>query len=244
MAPTYRPGGVFMYGNRVFAYITISVLMLFALGTVAVAQEAASGITVSGFSEIKAPPDLAFVTFGVVVESANAVSAAQENARKTNAVIDAIVKFGIPKTDIETIGYSVSPIISYKENTPPVTVGYRVENQVRVRVRDLTKIGPLIDTAIGAGANNVQGVNFTIADDAVPRQQALVQAIRNAEAKARVIAETLGVRLGKVTSVTESSGFTPRPMALGIARAEAAPTPIIPGEIEVTANVTLVYAIL
>lgn len=227
--------------SRFIIYVA-SILILLTFGAVAFADDNASGITVNGSAEIKAKPDLAYVTFGVTVESATAVDAAQENARKTSAVIDAIEKFGIPRADIETVGYSVSPVMDYK-TSPPVKVGYSVSNQVQVKIKDLDKVGNLIDVAIAAGANNVQGVNFTIADDTAVKQQALVQAIKNAQAKARVIAEALGVNLGRVTAVSESSGFTPRPLVYGAAKMEDVTTPIIPGEVEVTANVTLIYAI-
>ena len=202
-----------------------------------------SGITVTGSAEISVQPDIAFVTLGVSTQDVNAAAAAQSNAGKTSAVIAAVMKLGIAKADIETVGYSVSPIIDYQRN-PPVTTGYSVTNQVRVRATDLTKTGAIIDTALAAGANNVQGVSFTLADDSQPRQKALAEAVRKAEAKARTIAETLHVALGKVVSASESSGFTPRPVEYSMAKSEAATTPIIPGEVQVSANVTLVFAIL
>lgn len=228
--------------NRCIVYI-VFILILATMGVVAYADDAASGITVNGSAEIKAKPDLAYITFGVKTESANAASAAQENARTSSALIDAIEKFGIPKADIETVGYSVTPVIDYNVS-PPVTSGYSVSNQVQVKTKDLDKIGKLIDTAISAGANIGYGLNFTIADDAAIKMKALAQAIENAKAKASVIAETLRVHLGKVKTVSESGSFTPRPPVYNTAKVEAVSTPIIPGEIEVTANVTLVYPIL
>ncbi len=231
-----------MYSPR----IVYTVLLAAALLTIAAsvgAQEVQTGVIATGTAEIMARPDTAFVNFGVITEARDAATAARENATKTTAVIDAIVQFGINRDNIQTSGYSVSPIMDYKQS-PPITVGYRVSNQVQVKVQNLDRMGALIDTAIGAGANNVQGVRFTLEDDDSVRREALVQAIRNAQDKARVMADTLGVRLGAVKSVTESSGFTPPPIVFGAARAEAAETPIIPGEVTVNANVTIVYAIL
>lgn len=224
------------------AVILIIAAMMAVLGNAAVAQNTMTGVVVTGTAEAKAQPDVAYVTFGVTTEAADAAGAARTNAQTTQAVINAIIKFGIPRASIETVQYSVNPIQDYKQ-TPPTTVGYRVSNQVRVKITDLTKIGALIDTAIGAGANDVQGVTFTVENDQAIRQEAVVQAIKNAQAKARVIADTLGIRLGQVTYVSESSGGVPIPLQYGMAKAEAQ-TPIIPGQIEVTATVTLSYSIL
>ncbi len=232
-----------MYGKASIILTAPLLAACIALPTAALAQTQSSGITVTGSAEVKAKPDVAYVTFGVQTEAATAAAAAQENARLTNAVIDAIVRSGIARAEIETAQYSVSPIIDYQKS-PPTTTGYRVSNQIRVRVKDLTKVGPLIDTAIAAGANNVQGVTFDILDPSAIRREALVQAMQQAQADARLIADTLNVKLGKVISVTESGPVIPRPVELGVMRAEAAPTPIIPGQVTVSASVTVVYSIL
>lgn len=230
---------------RVHAYLPLvaALAAAFALMSGASAQDQRTGVTVTGTAEAQARPDVANVSFGVVTEDRDATRAAQENARITTAVIDAVVGFGVARADIQTTQYSVSPIVDY-QRTPPVTTGYRVTNLVRVKLRDLARIGALIDTAIAAGANNVQGVSFDIQDPTPVRREALVQAMRSAQADARLIADTLGIRLGRIVSVTESGPAIPRPFELGAVRAEAATTPIIPGQITVSATVTVVYSIL
>lgn len=231
--------------SRTHSAISLVVTLLALMGASAFAQGQPQGISVSGTASVKVKPDIAYVSFGVTNQDADATKAAQANAAVTNRVIDAIVKSSIPKSDIETINYSVSPMYNYPPNASPVITGYTVSNVVRVKLRDITKVGALIDTGIKAGANNVQGVTFTIDDDAKYRAQALVQAMRNAQVKARAIAEAAGVKLGKVYYVSESGGYTPRPMLdYGMAKAEAAPTPIMPGEVEVSSSVTVTYGIL
>lgn len=224
------------------SWFAASLIALLVAGSAAFAQNDESGIVATGQAEIKAAPDVAYVTLAVVTQAAQAAEAARENATATTKVINAIVSSGVPRENIQTTGYSVSAVMDYKVS-PPTTVGYSVTNQVQVKLTDLTKVGALIDTAISAGANSVQGVRFTIENETRLRQQALVQAIQNARQKATAMADALGVKLGRVTSAVESGGISPPPVMYA-ARAEGAETPILPGEVTVTASVTLNYAIL
>ncbi|MHB9036282.1 MAG: SIMPL domain-containing protein [Armatimonadota bacterium] len=232
-----------MYCTPTIALLVIALLSTAATSGRAADSDASTGITVTGTGEVKAQPDIAYLTFGISTQADDAAKAAKENSANTNAVIVAISKAGIPKSDIETTNYSVSPITDYKKS-PPVVVGYTVFNQIRVTVRSLNAIGSLIDAGVNAGANNVQGVNFSVEDDTALHQQALVNAIKQARAKAQAMAEAAGVKLGKLVAMSETGGYSPRPMLMGVAKAEGAPTPIIPGELTETASVTVVYAIL
>jgi uncharacterized protein len=207
------------------------------------AQGQVSGITVSGTSTVKAKPDIAFVTLGVATDDKDAGKAAQANARTSTAVIDAILSSGVQRSDVETVQYSVSPVMNY-QTSPATVTGYRVSNVVRVRLKDLTKIGSVIDTAVDAGSNGVEGVRFDLADSTKVRHQALLEAMRKAQEDAALMAQTLQVKLGKVVSASETGPIVPSPLDMGAVRAGAAASPIIPGEIEVTASVTVVYSIL
>ena len=207
----------------------------------ALAEGPTPGITVSGTATAKSKPDIAFVTLGVSTDDKDAGKAAQTNARTTTAVIDAILASGSQRSDIETVQYSVSPVMNYQQS-PPAVVAYRVSNVVRVKLKDLTKIGSVIDTAVDAGSNGVQGVRFDLEDGTKLRHQALLDAMKKAEADARLMAETLGVKLDVVVSASETGPIVPSPLEIGAVR-EAAASPIIPGEIEVTAGVTVVYSI-
>jgi len=204
--------------------------------------ESPRGITVSATATAKSKPDVAFVTLGVSTDDADAGKAAQTNARTTAAVIDALAANGVQRADIETVQYSVSPVTNYQTNPPSVS-GYRVSNIVRVKLKDLAKIPAVIDTAVKAGSNQVQGVRFDLEDATKLRHQALAEALKKAEADARLMAKTLGVELGKAVSASETGPVVPSPLEIGAVR-EAAASPIIPGEIEATAAVTVVYPIL
>ena len=224
--------------------IALPVVLLFLLTASAVfADVETAGISVMGSGEVKAQPDIAYVTLGINTQADDAVKAARDNAEITNAVIAAVMNAGIAKSDIETTGYSVSPVMDYKKS-PPSTVGYGVSNRIRLTIRDLTRVGSFIDIGVRAGANNVQGVDFSIENDTALREQALVKAIAQARTKAQAMADAAGVKLGRLISMSEAGGYTPRPMLAGMVKSEAVQTPVIPGELTVSASVSMVYAIL
>ena len=212
----------------------------------ACAQSQPTGIAVSETATINAKPDLAVVAFGVTTQDRDPNAAARANANATTSVIKTITEFGIPKKDIETIRYQVTPMMDYSKPGGPVITGYQVSNAVNVKERDLTKVGQLIDVGVKAGANNVQDVAFTIEEPSPIRSRALVEAIGKAKVKAQIIADNLGVKLGKVISASESVNFVPRPMEgpMFARAAQAAPTPILPGDVEVSATINVTYAIL
>jgi len=228
---------------RALAFITALILLLCA-GSMVWGEEQQTGIIVTGSADVQGQPDVAYVTLGVNTQDKIAATAAQANAAATDKVITAIIHVGIPKTDIRTSSYSIGTMTDYRSN-PPVITGYQASNEVQVTIHDLAKIGPVIDAAVAAGANVANGVNFGIENDTELRQRALVLAIKSAQAKAQTMAEVLGVKLGPVLSATEAGGVTPpRPVMYGMAKAEAAPTPIMPGQLTVNASVTVVYIII
>lgn len=224
------------------ARLVLSVPLLFAVFSVPVCADTPTGITAVGVATVSGRPDIAYLTLGVSTEDRNASKAASDNAATTSAVIDAIVRAGVSRSDIETAQYTVTPLVDYRTQRP-VTTGYQVSNIVRVKLKALGNVGGVIDAAMAAGANTVQSVRFEIDDNTKLRQQALVSAIAKARAEAELIASTLGVSLGKAISVSTSGPIIPRPMEFGAARAVAAETPILPGDVDVTASVTVVFAI-
>ena len=208
--------------------------------------DAARGITVSDSAEVKVQPDTAFVTFGVVNKDKVARNAARLNAERSSAVVAAIVGAGIPKSDIKTVDYSLEPQMNWQKN-PPIITGYMASNTVSVRTKDMGKIGDLLDAAISAGANNVQGVRFDVEDKRALRQKALALAVKKAEGKAQAIAEALGARLGPAISASESiDEYAPYSRNYEVKYRMArpgSPTPISPGETSVSAQVKVVYSI-
>ncbi len=208
-------------------------------------------IRVSGVGESRARPDAARMSFAVETFAATAREAGQENAGIMERVVQALEAAGVSRTDIETSAYSVFP--EYVEPRPGEPAaerirGYRATNQVRILTRELPRIGDLIDLALGAGANRVNGVFFELREAEAVQAEAMRQAVRTARVSAETIAAALGVRLGEVLDA--SSGVQPvRPVPYALERAQAmmgdavASTPIEPGEQTVQANVSLVFAI-
>ena len=215
------------------------------------ASPSARTIRVEGMGEVKVAPDEAFIALGVETVAPTAKAAGAENARKMEKVINALVQGGVSRKEIETRNYAV-----YAEYTPrtrpeeePKLRGYRVSNTVEVHVRELARVGALLDTALGAGANRVESVRFGLSKPEAVEGEALRSAVERASQAARVLATALGVKLGPVldaSTVLEPREPMPMPM---MARAEAAGaagdvvTPIQPEEQTVRARVTLVFAI-
>jgi hypothetical protein len=184
-----------------------------------------------------------------VVVTGDAVVQA-ENASRTEAVLRAVRAAAGAGAEVGTSGYSLQPQFAYKEGAPPTITGYVVRNAVTVTTGELTRVGRLIDAASAAGANSVDGLAFTLRRDEQARQRALGEATREAVAKARALAQTLGGRFLRVVEVQEGGAVRPVPYsfeagATGRASmaAQSAPTPIESGPLEIRAHVQLVAEI-
>lgn len=208
-------------------------------------------LTVSGRGEVYAAPDRATVRLGA---HANAPDAAAAQA-SVNAIMDkalaAIKAVGVAEKALRTVGLNVHPIYGNhqpgREGEEPKIVGYRASNTVQVTLDELTKIGKVIDAAMNAGANQLEGVSFELRNDTEARAQALRLAAAEASAKARTLSEALGAPLGNIAEITEG-GVTvepPRPMfdmAVRFREASAS-TQVQAGEVRVEASVTLRYSL-
>jgi uncharacterized protein len=229
------------------ASLTIAGLAVAKLAFARAARpDSAGGITVADRAEVKVAPDTAFVTFSVITKDKVARSAASVNANKTTAVIAAVTRAGIAESDIKTVDYSLEPVTEYIKGRE-VPMGYRASNSLRVRTKDIPKLGEMIDSAIAAGANNVQGVSFDVEDKKKLRQQALTLAVKKAEDKARAIAEAMGAKLGPAISANESVDMYVPETRNAVFRAASdgggSPTPIAAGEATVSAQVKVVYSV-
>jgi uncharacterized protein YggE len=205
-----------------------------------------SVLTVNGTGEARVEPDVATVRLGITRQSPSAATVQSQVNEAAQAILKAIVALGIDRKQIQTSQLTLFPIYAPQKpesvETPRI-VAYRASNIVSIRVEDLPKAGPVIDAGLKAGANQLEGINFGLKNELPAREQALREAVREAQSKARVIAEGLGVKLGKVHEV-EEGGVSIRPPAFGGAmmmRAEAASTPVSPGEVSVNASVTVRY---
>jgi len=202
-------------------------------------------VLVSGDSIVRAQPDTAILTISVVSQAKRALEAQQDNANKSDAVVRSLKSAAGAGAEVKTSGYSLQPMRVYKEGQPPSITGYEARNSVTVIVADLTKVGPVIDAAAQAGANDVSGISFTLRKDRPARDQALAEATREAAGKARVIAQALGGRVVRIVEVQEEGTNRPRPvyemdqmqsMRVGVAAA----TPIEVGSLDITSRVQLI----
>jgi uncharacterized protein YggE len=222
------------------AVVALLGVLLFGAAGAGGAPAAVAGhsIVVSGSGSVASVPDRAQVSFGVSSTAKTASGALRANAAEMTKVIAAVKSQGIPAADIRTEFVSLSPVYSQNGNE---IVGYNASNSVGATIRNLDKIGALIDAAVDAGANQINGPNLVRSDANALYRQALRAAIANARGKAQAIARASGLRLRRITDVSESGGPTPVPEA---AKATVAPsTPIEPGTQLVEATVTVTFSV-
>jgi len=204
---------------------------------------AATTLIISAYGEVKLPPDKATITLGVETTGATAAQAMGANAEKMNRVVAALRAAGVADRDIQTDQLSLSPQYAYAEGQAPRLTGYQASNQVTVTENDLTRLGRLTDAVVGAGATNVGGISFGLANPVAAENTARVAAVKSLEDKARLYADAAGYRIGRLVSLTEGGGNAgpePRPMVMMAAR-NAAPTPVAAGEVDVRVDVSGVF---
>jgi uncharacterized protein len=199
--------------------------------------QADDSITVTGNGVVSAIPTQAQFTFGVTTQGTTAEDALTANAAEMRKVIDALETAGIPSSQIQTSSVSVSPDTSSDGRT---IVGYEVSNSVTATIGSISRAGKIVDTAVSAGANQVDGPNLTIADQTTLYQKALTAAVTDARAKAQVLAAASGLTLGAAQSVEEQTSSSPVPVGAELSVAPS--TPIEAGTQQVTASVTVVFA--
>lgn len=203
--------------------------------------ESTGVIIVSGDAVVTAAPDTAYITLGVETRDSSAERASEQNAESMSNVITALKKFGLTDKEITTSGYY---IYSYQEGEQRTSTVYVVRNQVNVRTNRLDEVGTIIDLAIKAGANQVQGVSFDTENKADLQLLALENATRQARAKADTIAKAAGVSIKEIASITEQSEtYAPYTEAVMFRAAglDSAKTVINPGDVEVRARVIVEY---
>ncbi|KAB7649081.1 DUF541 domain-containing protein [Polymorphobacter fuscus] len=191
-------------------------------------------------------PDMAEVSGGVVTTAATAAAAMAENATRMNAVVSAVRKAGLADRDIQTSGINLQPQYKYENNQPPVLTGYQATNTVNLRIRKIADTGKLLDTLVSVGANQINGPTFRVENSDAALDEARQAAVKTARARAELYAKATGMQIKRLLTLTESPSFDqgPRPMMMKMARdseAAAPPTPVEPGEVALTINVTTVF---
>lgn len=215
----------------------------------------ARSFTTSGQGKVTAVPDVAQFSFSILTEGGKDLAALQnDNSAKSNKVIDYLKAQGVDSKDIKTSGYSISP--RYNNCYSPMSsgncvqsiVGYSINQNVSVKLRDFKKIGDILSGVVNQGTNSISGPNFVIDDPSGPQDQARAIAIEKAQKQAQATADAGHFRLGRLLSIEEQNSQPPIYYGLGMGMASAdlksAPSPTIePGSQDVTVNVTLRYEI-
>lgn len=203
----------------------LAVAAALALPTMAAAQQASNPpprIIVAGEGEAAVAPDLAIVTLSVLREAETAREALDENNEATAAVIAAMKEAGIESRDLQTSGLQINPRYVYPKNDDgegqPRIVAYQVTNTLTVRVRDIGRVGEILDRSVSLGVNQGGGIAFSNDDPSAARTEARRRAVEDAIARARTLAEAAGVGLGPIVELSEQS-FAPPPMPMAAGRA-------------------------
>lgn len=201
-----------------------------------------SAITVTGEALISAEPDQAQLEIGVVTQARTAPDASKENAERLTRVLSEIKKLLGKADEVKTSGYSLTPAYRYPQGGKPEIVGYNASNTVRIKTTNLDLVGRLIDSAMQAGANNVNRLVFTLKDEQSAQLEALRAASLKARTKAEAIASALDLKIVKITLVAEGERMIqPIVRQLTALRAEAAApqTPVEPGTVDVRSTVSM-----
>lgn len=206
----------------------------------------ATTLSISAAGEVKADPDQATITLGVQATAPTAAEAMADNAARMTRVLAALRGQGIAARDIQTSGLNLSAQYDYQPNKAPRLIGYQSSNQVTITVANLARLGPTLDAATTAGANEIQGVGFGLKDPQGSEDEARVRAVKALQARAELYARASGYRVGRLVNLSEGGGVQPLPMAkvMSFARAAQAPTPVEPGQLTVRIEVSGLYELV
>jgi len=206
-------------------------------------------IAIAGEGKITAIPDIAEISLGIQTEKLTVAAAQKENTEKMNSIIAELKNMGVEAKDIQTTNYSIYPRYDWLDGKQLLR-GYIVSQNVSIKIRDLEKVGTIVDKAGSLGANEVGSLSFTIDEPEQLRQEARIKALANAKEKAEALAKAAGVKLGKLVSFNESSsGSLPvyrdySMKALGLEESVDAAPAIEAGSQDIIINVMVTYEVL
>ncbi len=224
------------------AYLAAAVALL--LGAPALAQtDIPPAISVTGEASVSVPPDLAAVDAGVASDAKTAREASEENNAAMAKVLAALKAANIDAKDIQTSRLSLQPQYAPNRAGPSSIVGYRASNRVTVRIRDVNKVAGVIDTLVGAGANDIGNISFEVSQASKLLDEAREKAVADARRKAEIYAKAAGMTLGAPLSISEDGAPQPVFRAKMAAPLAAAPTPIAQGEETLSISVSVTWAI-
>ena len=201
-------------------------------------------LSISSSAESRRVPDVATISTGVVTQAADANAAMRANAVQMDKVMAAIRAAGIAERDVQTSGINLNPQYRYIENQAPAITGYQASNTVNVKVRDLSKLGKVLDAFVASGANQVNGPSFEVDKPDEAYDEARVEALKKAQARAKTYADALGLKVRRIVSISEGGASFPRPMPMIRAMAADAmmkETAVSPGETALSVSIDVVF---
>ncbi|HET9714735.1 MAG TPA: SIMPL domain-containing protein [Pseudolabrys sp.] len=216
----------------------ILLALVLNVAAIAAVHAAENLVTVTGEASVAVPPDMALIRIGVSSQEKTARQASEANARQMTTVLSAIKDAGVAERDIQTSRLAIQPQYDANKAGPPRLTGFQVTNQVTIKIRDIDRLPSVLDRAIGAGANEMSGIEFVVSNQSKLLDQARDDAIADARRKAELYARAAGAKLGRVVSVTEEGvPLPPRPMQA----VRAGAVPVAPGEQTLRAVVTVSF---
>jgi len=237
-----------MFMFKLIAGSIIAAVLLAAPAAYAEDQKMHRQLSLSGHGEVKATPDMAIVELGTLSQAATAKAALEANTAKMTSLIGMLKMAGIEDKDIQTSNFSVNPRYesSSNSNGNPKIAGYDVSNSVSVIVHKLGDLGAILDKAVSAGSNQINGITLTVADPQAAMDEARKSAVKDALRKATLLTDAAGVKLGPLENMSESGNQVPMPMARGrvmmdMAAKAAAPVPVAEGQVAISADVNMVW---
>ncbi|WKZ37591.1 MAG: SIMPL domain-containing protein [Anaerolineales bacterium] len=237
--------------TKFIAFVILALaLVLSACGPTTINQAAPENLrtlNVSGLGVVYLTPDIAYINVGVNTQRDNAAEAVDVNKTQTTAVIEAIKDFGVDAKDIRTTNFSIWSNQQYDPMGQIIGTNYVVDNTVNVTVRDLDKLGDLLDAAISAGANSIYSIQFDVEDKAEATEEARTKAVEDAKNEANGLAEAAGLSLADIQTISYYDA-SPYPYFEGKgggggAAMETAAVPIQPGQLAISVTVNMTYTI-
>ncbi len=234
--------------KRVLLATGVALALMAGMAPMAQAQDdggvefRATTLHVSAEGEVKAKPDLAVINVGVRVEAPTAAAALAQNRTQMNAALAALKAQGVPESDIQTSNLNLEPQYNFDKGTRHLT-GYQAANTVSAKLHEMKRIGGVVDALVVAGANQIDGISFQVADSKPLEAAAQREAVKALQAKAELLAEAAGYHLQRLVRLSEGggNGFSP-PMAAPMARMVAqSATTVEPGELSVRVTVSGTY---
>lgn len=211
------------------------------------AESAGTLLALEAEGHVRRTPDIARIHTGITVQATNMQSAMQQNATEMRKVLAALKAAGIAERDIQTSHFTLSPQYHYSENRPPRVSGFHTSNTVQVTVRELQRLGDILDTLVRAGANELHSLGFAVDNPEAARDEARQQALADARRRADSYARELGLKVRRIVSIDEGNQLATLPVPLAMAaRAKGemmadSSTPVAAGESDIRVRLAVVF---